>query len=223
MKPITPLALLSCVVLMVTPARAQHCPPIVESYLSQISVKHDSKDQALDLKVEYSKTGGQPKPKYQIYLLAYLEKNEHRVPAPLPADLIDKHVVRVLHTQAVERNKDGTYEFDLRLDMNELARKVIDLGHLTDKDREAPGGWGYFKDRFRLAVFVPFLEDRTYSVLDSLPKDKHECNYTRRRAPLFQQLPCAFSVHFGIVQAVQRAEGDYYIQINEAKSTEEGQ
>ena len=107
--------------------------------------------------------------------------------------------------------------------MNELARKVIDLGHLTDKDREAPGGWGYFKDRFRLAVFVPFLEDRTYSVLDSLPKDKHECNYTRRRALLFQQLPYAFSIHFGIVQAVQRAEGDYYIQINEAKSTEEGQ
>jgi hypothetical protein len=215
MKFTTSLAVLSCLVLMVNPAKAQHCAPIMESYLSRISIKHDAKDQALDLKVEYSKTGGRQKPKYQIYLLAYLEKNEPRVPAPLPADLIDKQFVRVLHTQAVERNKDGAYEFDLRLNMHELAEKIIELGSLTEKDREDRRSTGYYKDNFRLAVFVPFLEDRTYSVLDSLPKDKHECNYTQERALLFQPLPYSFSIHFGIVQ------GNYFIWINQPKSAKE--
>src|SRR4051794_22555604 len=87
--------------------------------------------------------------------------------------------------------------------------------------RESPGGWGSFKDRFRLAVFIPFLEDRSYSVLDDLPEDKHECNYARERALLFQPLPYAFSIHFGTVQAVRLAEGDYYIQINQAKPIQE--
>lgn len=217
MKPIARPAVLSCFVLTVTPASAQHCPPIVESFLSQISVRHDSQDQALDLKLEYSKTGGQPKPAYQIYLLAYFEKNEHRVPAPPPADLIDKQAMRVVHTGAIKRNKNGRYELELRLDMNELAKKIIELGGLTEKDRENPGGWGYLKDNFRLAVFIPFLEDRTYSVLDGLPEDKHECNYTRERALLFQPLPYSFGIHFGTVLAVRLAEGNYYIQINQAK------
>jgi hypothetical protein len=220
MKPITPLVAVTCVVLVAAPARAQHCAPIVESFLSQISIAHDSTNQALDLKMKYSKTGGQAKAKYQIYLLAYLEKNESRVPAPLPADLIDKQVVRVLHTEAVKRSKDGSYDFELRLNMNDLAKKIIGLGHLTEKDREAPGGWGSFKDNFRLAVFVPFLEDSTYSVLDGLPEDRHECNYTRERALLFQPLPYSFSIHFGIVQARELAEGKYYIQINQPQPTE---
>ncbi len=217
MRPMTPLAVLSCSIFMVVTAEAQHCPPIVESYLSQVSIKHDAKDQALELKLEYSKTGGQPKQKYQIYLLAYLEKNAHRVPARRAADLIDKEVVRVLHTQAIERNDRGTYEFQRRLNMTELAKGIIELGRFTEKDRESPGGWGSFKDKFRLAVFVPFLEDRTYSVLDGLPAEKHECNYTGERALLFQPLPYSLSIHFGTVLGAQLAEGAYYIQINEAK------
>jgi len=191
----------------------------VESYLSQISIKHNEKHQALDLNVEYSKIGGATKPKYQIYLLAYLVKNEHRVPAPLSADFIDKQVVRILHTEAVEQNKDGSYDFDLQLNMTELAQKIIELGRLTEDDRDAHGRWGFYKDRFRLAVFVPFLEDRIYSVLDCLPEDKHECNHDGRRTLLFQPLPYSFTIHFGTVLAdpFQLAEGTYRIQINQAK------
>ncbi len=221
MKPMTLLAVLSCFLFMVAAVEAQHCPPIVESYLSQVSIKHDAKDQALDLTLEHAKTGGQPKPKYQVYLLAYLEKNAHRVPAPLPADLLDKQVVRVLHTQAVARNDRGTYECQWCLNMNELAKSIIELGRFTEKDRESPGGWGSFKDKFRLAVFIPFLEDRTYSVLGGLPENKHECNYTRERALLFQPLPYSFSIHFGTVQAVHLAEGNYYLQINQAQPIQE--
>lgn len=223
MKPLTRLAVLFCFVNMVTAAEAQHCAPIVESYLSEISIKHNEERQALDLTVEYSKAGGRPMSKYQIYLLAYLAKDDDHVPAPLPAAFIDERVVRVLHTEAIERNKDGNYDLRLRLNMNELAQKIIELGRLTEEDRVNHGGWGSFKDKFRLAVFVPFLEDSTYSVLDSLPEDKHECNYLDDRALLFQPLPYSFSIHFGTVLAVpwQLKEGDYRIQINQTRPVKE--
>ena len=221
MKLMTSLGVLCCLILPVAAARAQHCPPIVESYLSQVSLQHDATDQALDLKLEYSKNGGQPKLKYQVYLLAYLEKNAHRVPAPLPEDLIDKQVVRVVHTQAIERNDGGTYELEWHPNTNELAKALIEIGRFTEKDQESPGGWGSFKDKFRLAVFIPFLEDRTYAILDGLPEDKHECNYTAERALLFQPLPYALSIHFGTVQGVRLTEGSYYIQINAAKPNQD--
>ncbi|MCC6126965.1 MAG: hypothetical protein IT426_18550 [Pirellulales bacterium] len=218
MRPIILLAVLCCCVLTVAPAKAQHCPPIWESYLSRISIEHDAKTRAIDLKVKYSKLGGRAMPKYQIYLLAYLEQNERRVPAPLPADFIDKQVVRVLHTQAVERNADGSYDFALRLNANELAKKFIEHGRLTEKDRKNPGGWGYYEESFRLAIFIPFLEDRTYSVLENLPEDRHECNYLQERALLFQPLPYSLGIHFGRVGGGQLAEGEYSIRINQAKS-----
>ena len=210
MRPITPLAALSCLIFMIVTAEAQHCPPIDESYLGQVSIRHAAGNQALELNVEYSKTGGQPKEKYQVYLLAYLEKNADRVPAPSPADLIDKQVVRVLHTQAIERNDRGTYEFQRRLLMTELAKSVIELGRLTEKDREDFGGWGRYKDRVRLAVFVPYLEDKTYSVLAELPAYKHECpagGGAGERSLLFQPLPYSLSIHFGAAHGAKLPEG----------------
>jgi hypothetical protein len=202
---------------VVASAEAQHCPPIGESYLSQVSIKHDAEDQALDLKLEYSKTGGQPKEKYQIYLLAYLEKNADRVPAPIPADPIDRQVVCVLHTQAIEGNDRGTYEFQRRLPMTELAKSVIELGRLTDKDQDDFGGWGVFKDRFQLAVFIPYLDDQKYSVLDELPAEKHKCPTAGQRELLFQQLPYSLSIHFGTVLGAELPKGAYHIQINQTK------
>jgi hypothetical protein len=50
--------------------------------------------------------------------------------------------------------------------------------------------------------------------LKGLPDDKHECNYSNEPALLFQELPYAFSMHFGIVQAVQLEEGRVHIEIN---------
>jgi hypothetical protein len=220
MRSMTPLAVLSCMIFMVVTAEAQHCPPIEESYLSQVSIKHGTGDQALELKVEYSKTGGQPKEKYQVYLLAYLEKNADRVPAPSPAELIDKQVVCVVHTQAIERNDRGRYEFQRRLPMTELAKSIIQVGRLSEEGREDFGGWGRYKDRFRLAVFVPYLEDKTYSVLAELPAYKHECpagGGAGERSLLFQPLPYSLSIHFGAAHGDKLPEGAYYIQINQAK------
>ena len=209
---------LSCLLLAGSSASAQHCAPIVESYLSQISIGPNKKRTALELEVEYAKVGGRRHPSYQIYLLAYLAKNEDQVPAPLPADFIDTKVVCVLHTEAIQQSKDGNYDFRVRLDMTELAQKIIELGHLTDADRADPGGWGSYNDSFRLAIFIPFLDDSTYSVVDSLPEDRHECNYLRRRELLFQQLPYSFTIHYGMVLAARPPrlpEGQYRIQINQ--------
>ena len=212
MKPNLAMCVLSCLAFLSAPATAQHCAPIVESYLSQISVKPDAKRKAIDLKVEYSKTGGRSHPKYQAYLLAYLTKNENAALSPPPADLINKKVVCVLHTQLIERNKDGGYDFAAQLNRNDLAKKIIELG-LTEKDRFGDAAWGGYKDAFRIAVFVPFLEDKTYSLLKGLPEDRHECNYMRDRALLFQRLPYYFSIHYGSVLGEELPKGDFDILI----------
>jgi hypothetical protein len=191
---------------------AQHCAPIVESYLSEISVKHA--DESIAVRVEYTKNGGQPKARYQAYLLAYIEKNSAKVPSASPNPVINQEVVVILHTQLIERNQRGRYDMEVRLNRDELAKKMIKHGQLTEKDRTNYGGWGQYKDKIRIAVFIPFLEDQQYSNLKGLPEDKHECNYSGERALLFQELPYSFSIHFGIVQAVRLEEGRFHIEIN---------
>jgi len=191
---------------------AQHCPPIVESYLSEISVKH--KEGAIAIRVEYTKNGGQPKKKYQAYVVAYLEKNRKDVPAAAPKAVLDSKVALILHSQLIERDSKGRYGLKLELDHNELAKKIIDHRKLTEDDRTNYGGWGQYNDKIRIAMFIPFLEDKAYSNMEGLPDDKHECNYKRERALLFQELPYALSIHFGIVQAVKLEKSKFHIQIN---------
>jgi hypothetical protein len=193
-------------------AHAQHCPPIAESYLSEISVKHV--DESLAIHIEYTKTGGQPKAKYQAYLLAFLEKNRADATAATPKLFINPEVIQVLHTQLIERNQQGVYGMEVKLNRDELARKMIKFGRLTEKDRTNNGGWGQCNDRIRLAVFIPFLEDQRYSNLKGLPQDKHECNYLHEPALLFQELPYSFSIHFGVVLGVRLKEGAFHIQVN---------
>jgi len=213
MKVINGGAIAFCAFLLANPcAQAQHCPPIVESYLSEISVKHVG--ESMTVRVEYAKNGGQPKAKYQAYLLAFLEKNRAEVLAAPPKPIINQDVVVVLHTQLIERNSEGRYEMAVNLNRDELARKMIKQGRLAEKDRTNDGGWGQYNDRIRIAVFIPFLEDQKYSNLKGLPEDKHECNYFHERSLLFQELPYSFSIHFGVALGVKLKEGGFHIQIN---------
>jgi hypothetical protein len=184
----------------------------VESYLSEISVKHA--DESIAVRVEYTKNGGQPRTRYQAYLLAYLAKNKAEVPSAPPKPVINQDVVVILHTQQIERNQRGRYDMEVRLNRDEFAKKMIKHGQLAEKDRTNYGGWGQYNDKIRIAVFIPFLEDQQYSNLKGLPEDKHECNYSHERALLFQELPYSFSMHFGIVQAVRLEEGRLHIEIN---------
>ena len=61
--------LLWCFLCFTPLVSAQHCPPIVESYLSATRV--DRNDGGLDFSFTYSKTGGRPKLAYQAYLVAF--------------------------------------------------------------------------------------------------------------------------------------------------------
>jgi hypothetical protein len=192
-------------------ASAQHCAPIVESYLSAISVRHEG--ERIRFHVEYRKNGGLPKAGYQGYLLAYLDRDAGKIPGGRPGDVIDENLVVILHTGRIERKPDGAYALDFEIASDDLAKRMIAHGKLGEGDRDLNGGWGSYRDRIRLAVFIPFLEDQKYSKAADLPRDKHECNYRNDRALLWQPLPYALGIHFGIVQAVELPPGRHAIQI----------
>lgn len=195
-----------------TIAGAQHCAPVYASYLSEVSIKQV--DGKLRFRFEYTIQGGRGQDAYQAYLLAYLEKDAARVPAPAPAEVLDKDAALILSTQVIKRNKTGTFDLEFQVDADEFAKQVIAHKSLTDKDRDAHGGWGVYRDRIRVAVFIPLLDDKKYSVLDGLPEDRHYCNYENDRALLFQELPFRLSIHFGIVRARSTAAGTCAIEIN---------
>lgn len=193
-------------------ARAQHCAPIVESYLGLVAVKHSP--DGIVFQAEYAKTGGRAKSKYQAYLIAYFERDRNQVPAEAPKPLLDTPAAIVLQTQLIQKDAQGRYPMEFKFEDDELAQKMIEHGKLTVDDQADYGGWGEYRDRIRTAIFIPFLEDEEYSTLKGLPADKHECNYPMQRALLFQELPYSFSIHFGIVQAIRREQGKHFIQIN---------
>ncbi len=209
-------------------AAAQHCPPIYETYLSEVSLKH-VEGGSLRFQIEYTKHGGQYKDAYQGYLLAYLDRDADMVPPKPPEDtsdesyddMIDERVV-ILKTALMKRSEDDRrFDFEFEIDCDELAEKMIEHGKLTEEDRLSNGGWGMYNFQIRIAFFVPFLENEKYSNVDGLPEKKHECNYLNRRALIFQELPYELGIHFGIVQAYRLEEGQHHIQINQLTATKE--
>lgn len=191
---------------------AQHCPPLYECYLNSTSVK--KLDGVLKFRSEMTIEGGRGQAAFQAYLIAYLERDHARVPARLPKDVIDPEVALVVQTKLIKRNKERVFPIEFSIAQAELAKKVIAHRKLTEKDRTAHGGWGVYKDRIRVAVFVPLLDDKLWSVIEGLPEDRHFCNYTHERAMLFQTLPYRLSMRFGVVRARQLAEGTVRMQIN---------
>ncbi len=192
--------------------QAQHCQPIYESYLSLISVQQAKG--RIKFRLQYTVQGGPGQSAYQAYWLAYLEKDAARVPAPAPKDVIDTEAALALHTELIRRNKEGVFDLEFEIAGGDLAKKMIAHRKLTEKDRTVNGGWGMYKDRIRIAVFIPLLDDKKYSVIEGLPKDRHYCNYDDDRALLFQTLPYRLSMHFGIVRALTRKPGRFIIEVN---------
>lgn len=212
------LRALPLLALLLAVGRAQHCAPIDESYLAKVELRHEQG--SLHLRAEYAKSGGQIKDAYQAYVCAYLDRDAALVPAPAPKALLETDKVLVLDTQIIRRNERGTYDLDFVIPEDELAKKVIAHAKLGDADRSAPGGWGSYVPRIQIAVFVPFLEDAKYSVLEGLPKDKHECNYENARALLFQTLPYRLRIHYGIVRATSLPESTFRVLIGADERTD---
>lgn len=190
----------------------QHCPPIVESYLESVSVKHI--DEGISLAIDYKKSGGQPKEAYQAYVVAYSHFDTNKLAEMSPQESIETKVASVVHTQLAKRQENGCYGIQCTLKTSDLVTTLLKDSQIDIEKIDNVGGWKSFKGRIRLAVFIPFLEDERFSVIEGLPEDKHECNYVGEDGLIFETLPQTFTFHFGIVQAVRLPEGEYYVQIN---------
>ncbi len=205
-------ALMAVVMWQASEAVAQHCAPIVESYLQSVLVKHTDDGIAFD--IEYKKTGGQNKASYQAYLLVYSDADAGRIELMSPQEAIESKLVSVVHTQLAKRQDNGCYRIECALKTQAFVGDMLKDSRLDREQVDNLGGWKAFQGKLRFAVFVPFLDDSKYSVIEGLPENKHECNYRNESGLIFETLSQTLSVHFGIVQAVRVPEDQYYIQIN---------
>jgi len=176
-------------------ALAQHCAPLFESYLKDLSIREAI--ESLELRLVYAKTGGQNKRNYQAYLVAFLDKGFE--PADIEGDVIDPNSMVILETSLITRRGEaqGRYAFEYSGELEELADKLLELrkrhqANLAKSDENKKDASASEQDSpiiLRMFFFVPYLEDETYSTLDGLPKEKHECNYRDAKALLIQKLP----------------------------------
>ncbi len=207
------------------PARAQHCPPIEESYLSAISLRRAAGGKTLDLEIEYRKLGRLHEA-YQVYLLAFWSRDTERFLNPPQGEAFDPEACVILETRLLKPNSaDGNslidahgYRCAMSIDTQELAETMLAFGKMTDDDRHIVGGWGWYQETIQFAVFIPFLEDAKYATLKDLPEDRHECNYGNAPALLFAVMPHQLQIKFGVVSAFRTDEGSYRIHINTGKS-----
>ena len=193
-------------------ATFQHCPPIVESYLSATSVKRN--DEGLEFSVTYSKTGGRPKAAYQAYLVAFPTKNAATVTQLTPQQAIAKKHVAIIETKVIKIDRNREYQFKFQIETEDFVEKLLKEKLIARNRISNLGGWKSFDDQIQLAVFIPFLEDEKYSVLDELPGDSHECNYRGDSALLFEPFGPKLEVCYGVVQATKLKDGEHYIQLN---------
>lgn len=183
---------------------AQHCAPILDSYLSSVSLDRIAEDQ-LKLSIRYCKNGGKAMNAYQIYLVAYRASDlakfppalEESKPRELGEPLIDPACTVILDTKLIRRDEKGDYTYEYSVDSEALAQKLVDSLFKEEGVTQDLKRWQPIGDSIRLAVFVPFLADRKYSNDAAFPQDddaRHECNYGNWRALLIQELPFELSL-----------------------------
>jgi hypothetical protein len=212
---------------------SQHCCPIVESYLGTISAEHSG--DSLKFSLKYCKMGGNIHgTAYQCYLIAYLAKDEAQLFALDREKITNNKYSIVLQSNVIKANYNDVgiiknndkardffnnynYEFwdTVLIETNDLAKKIIKKFKLTNTaDSSDAGSWGSYKEKFKIAVFIPLLDDTTNSTAKSIAEDKHECNYERLPYLLFQALPYKFEINYGAVMGLTFKKGEYYIHIN---------
>ena len=214
--PITIHVALVCLFLgcCISPLFGQHCAPIYDAYLSRIETEKRrenvdnplSSEIGLDINLEFYKYGGSEPEAYQLYLIAYLKSSETSVPAQPPADILDKSRVVILHTEVIKQTKRCHFPAKLFIDNITLAKKVAELEKQVGPRKPDDIDFADCSRPFRLAIFIPFLDDEKYSTLEGLPKDRHECNYGGARALLFQPLPYKLDIWHPDTKANYRGE-----------------
>lgn len=194
------------------PLVGQHCAPVFESYLNEISI-HRSGDK-INFQLQYTLEGGHGQEGFQAYALAYLERDAFRVPAPKPSNIIDSEVVLVLNTQLIQKNASGTFDIAFEMNGTDLAKKMIAHRKLGSGDRVLNGSWVAYKDRIRIAIFIPKLEDLEYSVIEGLPEDRHCCTISDVPALLLQELPYRFSFRSAKTTSPDVEATDFIMEVN---------
>lgn len=180
---------------------SQHCAPITKTILNEVSISRVNN--SLNFQFEFIKNGGQIKDAYQLYLIAYLEKNKSKVFKESQKASNGKHLMNIYNeATTVILNRDiikqslrydkiagGTiYGYAASLNLKDISKKIILHGNFKKQDD--------FLGKFKVAVFIPFLDDKEYSVdLLQLPNDTHECNYDGRSALILQELDYTFKIY----------------------------
>jgi hypothetical protein len=191
-------------------ALAQHCAPITESYLSRTTIEHVP--DGITFEATYSKTGGQRKEAYQAYLLAYADSKSKTLLEMSPRQAIESKLVSVLDTQLVMRNASGNYPMKWELETHRLVEELLESNQISET-RKFNERAGVYVEPIRLAIFIPFLEDIQYSVIEGLPKERHECNYNRQPALLFETIPTRLGIRFFTEPPVGRKQDRYSIDL----------
>ena len=194
----------------------QHCPPIYISKIDSISLKHQGKD--LHIQFDYLKFGGQYMPDYQIYLVAYLDKTEEIANElcerekgfrTIPCHIYNREVMTILKRDILSCNvgkydlKEEAYRYSYTLDipMDDMVDKLSIL---------APTIEGNY---FKIAIFIPYLDDDKHTIDVPLPSNTHECIYGKEAFLFFSPLPYQFSVN--IVDKIKGSR--HYIEIDYIK------
>ena len=176
--------------LSLSAAHAQRNAPVWESYLASVSIYHqDYRDLGIDL--VFRKDGGPHEhTEHQMYLIAYLEKDENRI-LKLASDaslldktqpskkmlldvLRDKGLITVLDSKAAKRTayppgpfygkahlSAGAFPFHFSLSGKDLFEAINTLKNF-DSENVTHSDGVYFEDRFKLLVFVP-VNDSKYA------------------------------------------------------------
>lgn len=191
---------------------SQHCSGIIESYLESIAIKRNDGD--ISFHIEYRKSGNPIKESYQAYILAYSDSDAEKIAAMTPQEAIEKQLVTILNTHRADQQLNGSYKIQWKTDTQALVASLLKDSRLKYDQSFNNGGYKMFQDRIRVAIFIPFLEDEKYSVIEGLPENKHECNYLDHSALFYDTLPQIFTVHFGADQGYRLPKDKFAIHFN---------
>ena len=180
--------LLVCVLfnLSLPVAHAQRDAPVWNSYLANVSV-YGTANADLCVDLLFEKDGGPHEhTEHQMYVIAYLEKDEKEI-LKLASDasllknrerskkmllevLSDKRLIAVLDSKVAERMSSrhgtatctwGAFPFHFSFSNEDLFEAVSTLGNF-DPQNVVHSDAVYFNDRFKLLVFVP-VNDSKYA------------------------------------------------------------
>lgn len=171
-------------------AYAQRDAPVWESYLASISIYHED-DWHLGIDLIFRKDGGPHEhTEHQMYLIAYLEKDEDTIlklasdallldkTQPSKKMLLDvlreKRLITVLDSKVARRTayppgafygkadlSAGAFPFHFSLSFEDLFEAINRLKNF-DSENVTDSSGVYFEDRFKLLVFVP-VNDSKYA------------------------------------------------------------